>query len=926
MSPSGDWEFEVRVLGPTEVRVRDETFCVERALERALLVRLALARGHGVPDETLAADLWGEGQVDKPTERLRVLIYRLRKALGAHATAVHRAPNGYALKGRLADLLAVEDELLAIRAARRSGQPGRICAAAAEALAQWRGPAFADVRETPYGAVEAARLESLHLDLLTDRLEAELALGTIAVSEVDQLARRNPLNERLVGLSVVALYRAGRQAEALARVAGLRRALADQLGIDPSPATLELELRLLRQDPSLLVRDVRPVEEAAEPGTSMIGRGAEVTALLDRLRRPAVVTLTGAPGVGKTRLAREVANLVAHPGRPVIWLDLTRLSRGDAVLPSLAAATQVDAAGDELLPLCVGRLTGALLVLDGAEHVLDPVADLLMAIADQGERVSVLITSQRPVRVSAEEVRPLGPLSRADAIRLFQERCGLGPDDDVEVADTICTAVDRYPLAIELAAGLTRTLTVEQIAQRIEYRLRLLVGGARSAGGRHSSLRTAIDWSCSLLDPLGQALLHRVAVFAGGFTLEAAEEVASGNEPPIEAADIAPMLADLHDRSLITISVEPGGHRFGLLESIRDYALEGLGADGNEIGIRRRHADWCAELAARTQRYGGADHELLVGELSREEANLRSAVQWSLETPGEAHRVLAIAAPTWWYWWGHGRLIVEARDWLHRALAIEEDAPPEARAAALRATASLTRNSGDVVGALALGEQALAIFRSLGDDLGRVSTMVGLCISHIALAKFETALGLALEVTELAESVGEPRLVGTAINVTGAALRGLDRLPEAEERFQAAVELWQRIDDRRALAGTLGNLGLVYQRTGDLGRARERLRDALQLYREIDLTEGIIDIVELVAGLEVAAGRHWSALRILTVADTQRIRLGVPLIVADELEARDLVEAAARSALGAEADAVVAASRDDSLTELADELLGSLSG
>ncbi|MFC9690494.1 BTAD domain-containing putative transcriptional regulator [Kribbella sp. NPDC056951] len=923
MSPSGDGEFEIRVLGPTEVRVRDETFCVERPLERALLVRLALARGHGVPDETLAADLWGEGQVDKPTERLRVLIYRLRKALGAHAAAVHRAPNGYALRGRLADLLAVENELLAIRAARRSGESGGIVRAAAAALAQWRGPAFADVRETPYGAAEAARLESLHLDLLTDRLEAELALGTIAVSEVDQLARRNPLNERLVGLSVVALYRAGRQAEALARVADLRRELADQLGIDPSPASLELELRLLRQDPSLLARDVRPAEDA---GTSMIGRGAEVTALLDRLRQPAVVTLTGGPGVGKTRLAREVANLVAHPGRPVVWLDLSRLGRGDAVLPSLAAATRSDGSGADLLALCVSRLAGALLVLDGAEHVLDPVADLLAAVAEEGDRVSVLVTSQRPVRVSAEEVRPVGPLSRADAIRLFQERCEVGSDDDAELVDTICTAVDRYPLAIELAAGLTRTLTVQQIAQRIEYRLRLLVGGARSAGGRHSSLRTAIDWSCALLDPFGQALLHRVAVFAGGFTLEAAEEVVCGNEPQLEAADVAPLLADLYDRSLVTITVEPEGHRFGLLQSIRDYALEGLVADGNEMDIRRRHADWCAALAARTERYGGGDHELLVGELSQEEANLRSAVQWSLETPGEAYRVLGIVAPAWWYWWGHGRLVVEARDWLHRALEIEEEAPPRDRAVALRATASLTRNSGDAVGALALGERALAIFRSLGDDRGCVSTMVGLCISNIALAKFETALDLALEVTELAEFVGEPRLLGTAINVTGAALRGLDRLPEAEERFEAAVELWQRIDDRRALAGTLGNLGLVYQRTGDLDRSRERLRDALHLYREIDLTEGIIDIVELVAGLEVAAGRHWSALRMLTVAGTQRIRLGVPLIIADELEARNLVEETARSALGADADAVVAASLDDSLAALADELLDSLTG
>lgn len=893
MDSPGDSGLELLVLGQTELRVQDETIPIARPLQRALAVRLALARGHGVPDDMLADDLWGEGEVDRPAERLRVLTYRLRQALGEHAGALRRTANGYALTGRLTDLTAAEEALGAVQAARRTGDTAGLRAAAAHGLSQWRGPAFADLRGTPFGSVQAARLDGLQRDLKLTWLEAELAHGTPVATEADELLTADPMNERLVRLAAVALYRDGRQADALQRIAGLRTALAEEIGIDPSGETAELELRILRQDPELMPATEQPpapVWSRPDETTSFIGRESELAFLVDRLTEPGVITLTGGPGVGKTRLAREVAEAVRRSGRPVVWLDVARLNHPDAVVPDLAAAAGVQPGADDPLPLCVRQLAGAVLVIDNAEHLVDAVAAMLTAIRRPSTGLSALVTSQLPLRISGEEVHPVGPLGRDAAITLFRARSGTHRGEHDDLVDEICAAVDRLPLAIELAAGLTRTLTLEQLGHRIGHRLRLLTGGSRDAGRRHGSLRAAIDWSHTLLDPTARQLLHRLAVFAGGGTLEAIEQVAAGGD--LDPADIAAALTELHDRSLVTLTP---GHRFGLLETVRDYALEQLRSGGDENAVRRRHADWCAEVAARTSDYGGPDHVDLLRELDAEEANLRAAVEWALGPGGEPDRVLGIAAATWWYWWSRGHM-AEGRGWLHRALAAGDPAPTPERAAALRATASLTRNSGDAAGARELGEEALRIYRDLDSDEGCVATLVGLCITSLALRDFDTALRQGQEAADRARPMGNPRLLATAVNVTGGALRGLGRTTEAERRFTEACDLWRAVDDRRGLAGTLGNLGLVHLQQDRPDRARELCLQALRLYRDLDLTEGMLDQLELIAGLEVKAGRPAAALRLLTTAAAERVRIGAPLIIADELDARNEAEAAARAA------------------------------
>ncbi|GAA1695898.1 hypothetical protein GCM10009745_47240 [Kribbella yunnanensis] len=891
-------ELAVRVLGPTVIEAGGTSVRVDRPFERALAVRLALAHGSGVPDDTLIRDLWSEDAAAKPVERLRALVYRLRQTLGDHASAIRRTSSGYALAAEPVDLVAVD----ALVGADQLD----------EALQHWRGEALADLRTFPFGALEGVRLDALRLSLRTQSIEAKLATGQSDPAELEQLVAENPLHERVVGLSAIALYRSGRQAEALQRLAGLRKALVDELGIDPAPETIALELRILRQDPDLA--DQQTVRRTGVGRSAFVGRDSELETLLGLLTSPTLITLTGGPGMGKTRLAREITAAVqSRNGRPIVWLDLATLGVGEAVLPALAAAADVEAGTGDPLPRILDKLGGALLVVDNAEHLVDEVAELLLRIRSKAVGLAVLVTSQRPLRISEEEVHQVGPLSREAAGVLFCSRSGLQPSDQI---DLICEALDRLPLAVELAAGLTRTLTVDQLATRIQHRLRLLVSGNRDTGIRHSSLRAALDWSHSLLESPGQLVLRRLAVFVGGCTLEAAEQVVSGDG--IHPADVVPILVDLTDRCLIGVELDGEGVRYRLLETVRDFALECLQAAGEETAVRRRHAEWCTELAARTEKYGGSNHRELLSELSQEEANLRAALDWSLGPDGDSGRVLAIAAPTWWYWWSRG-LKEPAQDWLRRAIEIGKPERTREWGVALRSLATLTRYSGGYAEARVLGEQALELFRELGDHIAEVSALVGLSITSITLQDFENALAQGRQAIDKAEPLDNQRMLGTAVNVTGVALRNLGRFREAEEMFTRVRDLWS--DDPRGLAAAHNNLATVAWQFKELERCRELCLESLRLYRELDLSEGMVDVLELLSSLEVEEGRPAVALRLLTVSATQRLRIGSPLVIPDELAARARAEELARRMLGPDAAAVITTAQDEPIAPVVDSLL-----
>ncbi|GAB3831347.1 hypothetical protein GCM10028799_60130 [Kribbella italica] len=500
---------------------------VRQPLVRALAVRLALARGDAVSDEILVRDLWGDEELSRPSARLRVLASRLRGALGEESATLDRTAAGFRLDASAADLTEVEHQVARLETARRTNHWTDVHNAAAAALDCWRGDPLEDLPDLPFVIAERQRLESLWVELRLDRVESGLEIGATGIDdELELLIGKYPLHERLVRLAATAAVRAGDLQGALSRLSDLHERLADELGIDPSPETVALENQLRHGSSPAAPRQPPITVSLPQAHKAFVGRDLEYADLLAQVSGETpyagVVTLTGGAGVGKTRLAREVAWRESARGRRVGWIDLGSLGTSDSLVAVLAAILGVDGSSEDPLARCADELAGGLLVLDNAEHLVENTAALVEALLKYGEATSIIVTSQRLLRISAEEERRVGPLEAAAAAELFCDRSAAEPGPEV---DAICAAVDRLPLAIELAAGLTRTLSVAQLAKRIDNRLRLLVRGPRDAGIRHTSLRAALDWSHELLETPERVALRRLAVFAGGFTAEAAHAV-----------------------------------------------------------------------------------------------------------------------------------------------------------------------------------------------------------------------------------------------------------------------------------------------------------------------------------------------------------------------------------------------------------------
>jgi predicted ATPase/DNA-binding SARP family transcriptional activator len=907
---------ELHVLGPAEVLSPAsisrgaEPVRVRQPLARALAVRLALARGEAVADDILIRDLWGDDDAARPTARLRVLASRLRGALGNYAPALQRTPAGFSLRAIPTDLVAAERALATVDAVRRTGDQASVFATAAAGLELWRGEPLSDLEGIPFVASEQQRLQSLQLELQLAWGEAGLALGRQVDAELERLAAAHPLHERLVGLSALALARAGRQAEALDRLRGLRHRLAEELGIDPAPETVAIEddLRGLRLSTPRV-----PLPTAA---SNFVGRDHEQSVLLREIHRPVLITLLGGPGVGKTRLAREVAAQTVVQGRPVAWLDLAPLHASDNLVAALAAAVGAESNGDTVAH-AAELLAGTLLIVDNAEHLVDEIAPLIDSLRFKAVDLSILVTSQRPLRLSDEQVHRLGPLPAAAATALFCDRSGASAGPAVE---TICTAVDRLPLGIELAAGMTRTLSVQQLADRIDRRLQLLIRGRRDPGIRHASLRAALDWSHELLEPSVRTALRRLSVFAGGCTLEAAEQVVAGDG--IQVDEVAELLAVLVDRSLVTMDDD---ERCSLLETIREYGRGQLRAAGEESAVRGRHAAWCVGLAKFGEQYARLNQRFSLREpevarrLRIEEPNLLAAVDWCLGEGNDPGRVSEIVAPLSWHWYYRG-MMAQAGGWLRSSLATLASGTPE-RAAALTALAVQTRFSGGYAEARDIGLECVAIYRALGDSRGLAVGLQGLTLTSLALQDEYAALNYAHEAETLGRSINFAAVRGGALNCAGLALRQLGYQSEARQMFEEAYDVWSGSQDDQGMVIAGGNLSIADFQAGHVEAARRRQLHVLRIARSIGYTVGILDGLGVLASIEAASGHYELAVRLLTVAERHRADIGAPLFIPDELAALATAWTAARSSLGPEADRIADSARHLPLNTLLTELL-----
>lgn len=676
------------VLGPLQVWSSDgKPGTIREKKVRALLADLLSYDGRPVPADRLIDDLWGVRLPANPGSTLQTRVWQLRKALeeiepGGKALVVS-SPAGYALAATAVD----SEEFRALVAkARLNRDPALLT----EALALWRGTAY-----DGYGFAEPvrARLEEERLVAHEDLAEARLELGQHRelVSELGELVTLHPLRERLHAVHLRALYGAGRQAEALERYDALRRRLAEELGVDPSPELSAVYQAVLRQEVTVPRALARGMNNLPEPLTELIGRGEAVATVKDLLAASRLVTLTGSGGVGKTRLALEAARQVVYPDG--VWL--VELAGTTSPADAVAAVLSVrDSAEEPLQDRLAQGLQDKrlLLVLDNCEHLIEPVAELARVLLSRAPGLRILATSQESLAVDGERLWPVPPLELASAVELFTARAsaavpGFVPDDPAAVA-AICQRLDGIPLALELAATRVRALGVRELAERLDDRFGLLVAGRRGAPARQQTLRAMIDWSWDLLTESERIVLRRLAVHAEGCTLAAAEVVCAGDG--IKPGDVLDLVSRLVDRSLVVAVPTPDGTRYRLLESVTAYCLERLQERAAVESLHRRY--YLALAVEADSKLRGHDQQLWLSRLDTETANLRTALDSAVEA-GDASVALELTTALGWYWFVRGRL-GEARRTLDRVLAMPGPADALALAGLWRAAFTLLVRDG----------------------------------------------------------------------------------------------------------------------------------------------------------------------------------------------------------------------------------------
>jgi predicted ATPase/DNA-binding SARP family transcriptional activator len=866
---------EIRVLGSVEVVGDSVPVVLGAKLQRRLLAALTLRPGESRPVELLCEALWPERPPPSAAKLLRIYVSQLRKLLPAPARIVTRA-GSYALDlcGGSLDVERFEQLIAEAHEATASANAALAAALFGRALALWRGPAYGEFADEEFARLEAARLEELRQLAQEHWLESRLALGELddLLPDILALAAAQPLRERTQRNAIVALYRSGRQPEALELYATFRRRLADELGLEPSPPLRDLQRQILRHDPVLAAPPTTIPRKGSLPTSPnpLIGREREVGQLRQLLTASdtRLVVVTGAGGSGKTRLALEIARELADEfANGAAFVSLAPLADPTLVPTAIGEELSVErhAEADQVGALAHAlRNQELLLVLDNFEHVR-AAAPALVELLAAAPRLRLLVTSRIVLHLSGEHVYRLEPLSIEAAGVLFRARAAAAShdlrlnQDEAEAIIRICTRVDGLPLAVELAAARTGTLTPRELLARLDTRLPELAGGPHDLPARQRTLQATIEWSHDLLDDAAQTLFRRLSVFAGRCTLAATEIVCAGSAGALE---------QLVDHNLVTRAVAAGESRFAMLETVREFARKCLEHSGETDEISRRHAVHFASLAA------AAKPELLSGDqtsaarwFSDAIGEIRVALDWCARRDPQLE--LQISAATARFWIIRGNL-EEGRRRLEHALAGSR-APTEVRASALHDAALLARIQQDFIEAEELAKEGIALSRQLGDWSGVARSLN----TRTAVAGFggdwETARALSEESLQLALSVGDERTAAFALfNLADVGL-SLDRLPDARQACGKALQLFRRIHHPEGVALALGVVALAAVEEGNRDEARQATREGLAIAADLDMREPLAWCLEVAAAL---AATDEKAATIASAAE--RVRESIP--------------------------------------------------
>jgi predicted ATPase/DNA-binding SARP family transcriptional activator len=871
---------EILILGQLEARIEGRSVGLGAPRQRLLLAALALAAPGSLRAEQLIDEVWGEAPPASARHAVEVYVSRLRGALGPEAIVGGRG--GTYETAPPADARRFEELT--------DGSPGE--EQLVEALALWRGPVLSDLPYEGSLRTEIARLEELRLSARERLADRRLQRGghEEALPDLQELVAAEPLRERARILLMLALYRAGRQSEALEAFTAGRELMVGELGIEPGPELRELQEAILRQDPALADPASRRRRNLPAPPTPFLGREREVAELAALLRDPArLVTLTGPGGTGKTRLALAAAEALADEFPDgAHFVDLAPLRDPAAVAPAMAHVLGLDGEVD-LAPQL--RDSRCLLVLDNFEQVLDA-APQVGALLTGAAGVRVLATSRVRLDLYGEHEYAVDPLEQEEGVDLF---CARARSRDrrfvpsAAVADVVAR-LERLPLAIELVASRVDRMGVAEMAAGLPV-LELAAGGPRDVPDRHRALRAAIDWSLELLEPAERQRFAALGVFAGGCDAEAAAAVLDAGPADLDR---------LAGQSLLRQQPE----RWAMLEVLRERALELLDPASP---VRDRHAAHYLELAESSEPgLKGPDQEAWGERVEREHDNLRAALAHA-----EPLAALRIAAALGFFWYTHG-YSGEGVAHLERTLAAAPEAPPQLRGRALQALGILRAQRGDER-AEATFREALEMFRLAGEEARVPVALNSLAIMARERGDSAGARAAFEEAADLYRSLGDRHRLADALSNLGVVAVDEGRLEEAEALFAESIELDRAFDNRWGLGQTLSGQALLALARGLPDEASALLDEAVEAMRRLDDRPSLVMLLEQLAATAAVRGDDALAARLWGAASAHRDAAGEPRTVA-EAAAIDRHLDSSRAGLGAERFA--AAARDGAELEL----------
>jgi predicted ATPase/DNA-binding SARP family transcriptional activator len=845
---------EFGILGPFEVLLDGESVTLGGPRQRAVLVRLLLEPGCTVSAERIIEDVWDGRPPRSAAKTLQKYVSELRRLVPG--LELRTTGGGYALDVPPGALDASRFAEMVDRGRYR------------DALRLWRGPVLPDLPDLAFLTPERTRLEELRLYAIESRLEQDLEAGQHApvASELGELVDAHPLRDRLARLLMLALYRSGRQVEALRAYERHRLALAE-LGVEPAVSTRELEAAILRHDPSLETPATSRPGRVTSPRrgrpaialTSFVGRARELEDAKRVITANRLVTFTGPGGVGKTRLALEVASRVADRFPGGVWtVDLAGVDGSD-IVTTLGSALEIDVSHghpEDLAAIvsAVARWPPSLIIIDNCEHLVDCAAPFVDALLRGTRDVRMVATSRRPLGVDGEFVRPVPPLAVDDAALLFTDRARLtgAGEEDVSGAHAteICTRLDGLPLAIELAASQLRVISAQDLVARLDDHLGFRAP-ARGGSSSHRTLNDMVAWSYAHLPQTAQLTFARLGVFASSLTLPAAERVAASALVPSHG--VFDEITTLIDHSLLARERRSvNGSRFRLLETLRLFALDRLAELGEEPSARRAHAEYYLELSAqsRTALYG--PHECTWRDrLEIEEPNLHAALAWA--ATNEPVLALQLAVAMWPYW------ELRWRDrfglaYIDRLLEREIDVPAAVRAWALTAAAAMGSNAGEAGPTTSRAVAAVAAHRASGDDLGLAEALAALGMALGNEERLEEAGAALADGLGVARRIGDLHVTARLLDRAGfvAGRRGDDA--RAAELHHDELAAMVELGSQRGEATALRHLAISRQRLGDLNEATVLCNRALEIWTQLDDLAGRAHVLTTLADIARLSG------------------------------------------------------------------------